>query len=113
MYAQRGFKQSDLTICQFVSPVKIVEISTFTGLNMQLLYVAVTLESKKNVCVPDRDENSSLLCISSSFYLTLVLSTILIRSSTWIQWKPSICGLQVRVRVRIWAGAWEQGYTFD
>ena len=28
------------------------------------------------------------------FYLTLVLSTILIRSTTWIRWTPGICGLQ-------------------
>ena len=33
------------------------------------------------------------------FHLTLVLSTILIRSTTWIQWRPGICGLQARVRV--------------
>ena len=31
------------------------------------------------------------------FYLTLVLSTILIRSSTWIRWRPGICELQARV----------------
>ena len=33
------------------------------------------------------------------FYLTLVLSTILIRSTTWIQWRPGICGLQARIRI--------------
>ena len=33
------------------------------------------------------------------FYLTLVLSTILIRSTTWIRWRSGICGLQTRVRV--------------
>ena len=33
------------------------------------------------------------------FYLTLVLSTILIRSTTWIRWRPGICGLQARVHV--------------
>ena len=33
------------------------------------------------------------------FYLTLVLSTILIRSTTWIRWRPGICRLQARVRV--------------
>ena len=33
-----------------------------------LLYMAVTWQSKRNnVCVPDRDQSSSLLCISSSF----------------------------------------------
>ena len=54
-----------------------------------------------NVCVPDREQNSSLLCISSPFlFKTLVLSTILIRSTTWIRWRPGICGLQARVRVR-------------
>ena len=53
-----------------------------------------------NVCVPDRDQSSSLLCISNSFlFITLVLSTILIRSTTWIRWRPGICGLQARVRV--------------
>ena len=30
------------------------------------------------------------------FYL---MSTILIRSTTWIRWRPSMCGLQARVRV--------------
>ena len=35
---------------------------------------------------------------SALFYLTLVLSTILIRSTTWIRWRPGICGLQARVR---------------
>ena len=54
----------------------------------------------KNVCVPGRDQSSSLLGISSSFlFITLVLSTILIRSTTWIRWRPGICGLQARVRV--------------
>ena len=33
------------------------------------------------------------------FYLTLVLCTILIRSTTWIRWRPGICGFQARVRV--------------
>ena len=33
------------------------------------------------------------------FYLTLVLSTILIWSTTCIRWRPGICGLQARVRV--------------
>ena len=32
-------------------------------------------------------------------YLKLVLSTILIRSTTWIRWRPGICGLQARARV--------------
>ena len=35
------------------------------------------------------------------FYLTLVLSTILIRSTTWIRWRPGICGLQARVLVHL------------
>ena len=46
----------------------------------------MTWQSKKhNVCVPHRDQTSSLLCISST---PLVLSTILIRSTTWIRWRP-------------------------
>ena len=48
-----------------VCPVKNFEISTFKG----LLYTAVTWQSKRiiDVCVPDRDQSSSPLCISSSF----------------------------------------------
>ena len=33
------------------------------------------------------------------FYLTLVLSTILIQSTTWIRWRPGMCWLQARVRI--------------
>ena len=57
----------------------------------------MTWQSKtNNVCVPDRVQSSSLLCISSSF---LFMSTILIRSTTWIRWIPGICGLQACVRI--------------
>ena len=66
----------------------------------QLLYAAMTWQSEKNnVCVPDRDQNSSLLCTPALFYLMLVLSAILIRSTTWMWWRPDICGLQTCAHV--------------
>ena len=95
-----GVKELVLSICQFVSPVKNVEISTFTGLN--------------NCCTQQRHGNLKknmygylieTKAVHSSafpaiFYLTLVLSTILIRSTTWIRWRPgTVCGLQARVHV--------------
>ena len=61
--------------------------------------MAMTWQSKKNnKCL--YTWSSSLLCISSSFlFITLVVSTILIRSTTWIRWRPGICGPQARVLV--------------
>ena len=49
--------------------------------------------------------------------VTLVLSTILIRSTTWIRWRPGICGPHARVlvhqppRSQDCVRAWEQGYA--
>ena len=69
---------------------------------------------KKKRWVPDRDQSSSLLCISSSFLFNI---GILIPSTTWIRWRPGICGLQACVCIhqlpcsqdcKTLAGAWER-----
>ena len=78
-----------LSVCQSVCPVKNFDISTFTRLKD-----CCTLQGHGNVYVPDRDQSSSLLCISSS---TLVLSTIFIWSTTWIQWRAGMCWLQAHI----------------
>ena len=99
-----------------VCPVKHFEISTFTRLNNCCTQRWHGNLKNNNVCVPDREQNSLLLCISSPFlFKTLVLSTILIRSTTWIRCRPGICRLQACVCVpriaKSWAGAWERGHA--
>ena len=67
----------------------------------RLLYVAVTWQSKqKNVCVSDRDQSSSLLCISSSFLFNVgIVRHFDMVNHLDIWWRPGICWLQARVRV--------------
>ena len=55
-----------LSVSLSVSLVKIFEISTFTGFNNCNLKT-----NNVPVCVPDGDESSSLLCISSSFLFNI------------------------------------------
>ena len=87
-----------LSASQSVCPVKNFEISIFTWLNncctqqwhgnLKKMYVYL-IETKA----------VHFSAFPALFYLTLVLSTILIRSTTWIQWRPGICRLQARVYV--------------
>ena len=88
--------------CPFVSQSVCLSSDTFWNQHIhwfkQLLYVAMTLQSKKNnVCVPDRDQSSSLLCISSSFLLNIGIvhhfDTVnhLDTVETGHMWTPSTC----------------------
>ena len=51
--------------------MKNFEISTFTRLNNCCTRWSHGNLKNNNVCVPDRDQNSSLLCISSSFLFNI------------------------------------------
>ena len=59
------------SVCQSVCPVKIFEISTFTRLKDCCKRQWHGNLKKNNVCVPDKDQSSSLLCISSSFLFNI------------------------------------------
>ena len=61
----------------------------------------MTWQSKKNnVCVPDRDQSSSLFCISSSFLFNVgIVSHSDTVNHLDIRWRPGICGPQARVPV--------------
>ena len=59
------------SVCLSVCPVKNFEISTFIGLNNCCTRRSHGNLKNNNVCVPDRDQNSSLLSISSSFLFNI------------------------------------------
>ena len=69
----------------------------------QLLYAVMTWQSNKKIMhaylIETKAVHSS--AFPALFYLTLVLSTILIRSTTWIRWRLGICRLQAHVRVHL------------
>ena len=87
------------SVSQSVCPVKNFEISTFTWLNNCCTWPQHG-NLKKIICVyltETKPVHSS--AFPALFYLSLVLSTILIRSTTSIRWRPSICGLPACVWV--------------
>ena len=52
------------------------------------------------MCVPDKDQSSSLFCISSSFLFNVgIVRHFDMVNHLDIRWRPGICGLQARVRV--------------
>ena len=79
VYMRKGVKQSFCSVCQSVCLVKNFEISTSTRFKNCFMWQRH---------VPDRDQSSSLLCISSSFNIAIVH-----------QWRVGICWLQARVCV--------------
>ena len=80
-----GVKESVLSVCQSVSqsirqtvclsvcPVKNFEISTFAGLKFAVCGDDMAIY---NVCVPDRDQSSSLLCILRTLKVGLNLLSV-------------------------------------
>ena len=82
---REGVKQLVLSVCH---SVKKCEISTFTRLNNAVRGDDLIDTKAVHFCA-----------FPALFYLTLVLSTILIRSTTSIWWRPGICGPQARVHV--------------
>ena len=75
-----GLKQSVLSICQFIIQF-------------------VSQSSENNVCVPDRDQSSSLLCISSFFLLNIAIVHHCDMVHHLGTLETGICGLQAHVCV--------------
>ena len=66
----------------------------YSGLDIKVVYKKIIMYV---YLIETKTVHSS--AFPALFYLTLVLSTILIRSTTWIRWRSGICRLQIRVRV--------------
>ena len=118
---REGVKQSVLSVCQSVSQSVsqsvCSEIRIFTSLVPRLglgtrlniyyvkglLYAAVTWQSKKNVCVPDRDQSSLLLCISNSFIFNIgIVRHFDMVNLLDIRWRPvSVRSPTYRKSIRI------------
>ena len=106
--------------CPSVSPVKIFEISTFTGLNNCCTRQWHGNLKKNNVCVPDRDQSSSLLCISSYFIFGIVHHFDMVNHLDTVETghsmrTPSMCAFTSLLIPRIaksCTGAWERDYAF-
>ena len=66
-------KELVLSICQSVCQYgeKFGNQHIYWVKQLQLLYVTITYLKKNNVCVHDRDQSSSLLCVSSSFLFNI------------------------------------------
>ena len=80
---REGVKKSVLSVCQSVCQS-----------------VSLSVRWKINVCVLDRDQSSSLFCISSSFLFNVgIVGHFDTVNHLDIRWRPGICWLQARVRV--------------
>ena len=101
---REGVKKSVLSVCLSVylsiCPVKNFEIRTFTRLKDCCTRQWHGNLKKNNVCVPDRDQSSSLFCISSSFLFNIgIVSHFDMVNRLDIRWRPGMCWLQAHVRV--------------
>ena len=97
---REGVKKSVLSVCLSVCPVKNFEIRTFTTLKNCCTPQWHGNLKKNNVCVPDRDQSSSLFCISSSFLFNVgIVSHFDTVNHLDIRWRPGMCWPQARVRV--------------